>query len=116
MIAIKSAIESADHYSTKKQLLAIVAADVPSSTLRTHFPTVTDYQIKAARNHAYRCGEDVLQLRRLWVAGLDFNFVIVKGHFLPVPPIVVYESRVLPYCFDDVLYHNKSEDHTLMLK
>jgi hypothetical protein len=62
MIAINTAIENAEYYSTKRQLLAVVAADFPSSILRTYFPTVTDYQIKAARNHAYCCAEYVLEL------------------------------------------------------
>lgn len=61
MIAIKTAIEGATHYSTKKQLLAVVAADFSSKVLRNHFPNITDYQIKAARRHAYRYGEIIVQ-------------------------------------------------------
>lgn len=60
MMAINAAIESAEHSSTKRQLLAIVAADFSSAILRSYFPNITDYQIKAARKHAYRFGEKQL--------------------------------------------------------
>ena len=63
MVAINNAIENAEHYSTKRQLLAIVAADYPSTVLHAYFPTVTDFQIKAARKHAYLYGEKALILR-----------------------------------------------------
>ena len=53
--------------------LAIVAVDLPSSILRTHFPTVTDYQIKAARKHAYRYGENFFQLLN-WPFFLTISF------------------------------------------
>jgi len=65
MLAMKTAIENAEHYSTKRQLLAVVAADFRSSVLRAHFPRITDYQIKAARHHAHRFGEYILELIRL---------------------------------------------------
>ena len=51
MAAINNPIESAEHYSRKRQLLAIVAADYSSTVLRAHFPIVTDFQIKAARKY-----------------------------------------------------------------
>ena len=63
MATINNAIESAEHYSTKRQLLAIVAANYPSTVLCAHFPTVTDFQIKAARKHAYLYGKKALTLQ-----------------------------------------------------
>lgn len=65
MVTINYAIENADHSSTKRQLLALVAADFPSSVLRAHFPSVTNYQIKAARKHAYRLGEKAVYYNRI---------------------------------------------------
>ena len=59
-MGINTAIENAEHSSTKRQLLAIVAADFSPSILRAHFPTITDSQIKAARKHAYRSGKKAL--------------------------------------------------------
>ncbi|CAF4596790.1 unnamed protein product [Rotaria socialis] len=56
MVTINTAIENAKHSSTKRQLLAVVAADFSPSILRAHFPTVTDSQTKAARKHAYHSG------------------------------------------------------------
>ncbi|CAF3154566.1 unnamed protein product [Rotaria sp. Silwood2] len=56
MTAINTALTNADHYSIKRQILGIVAADFPSGVLRAHLPSVNSYQIKAARKHAYSKG------------------------------------------------------------
>lgn len=71
MLAIKTAIENVEHYSTKKQLLAIVAGDFPASVLRKHFPNITNYQIKIARYHAYRFGK------------YSFRVELTRSDFLP---------------------------------
>jgi uncharacterized protein (DUF433 family) len=57
MAAINIAVENAQHYSTKRQLLGIIAGDFPPSTIHAHFPGVTDYQIKAAKKHAHGSGK-----------------------------------------------------------
>ncbi|CAF3348569.1 unnamed protein product [Rotaria socialis] len=58
--AEKYYIRTAEHSSTKQQLLAVVAVDFSPSILRAHFPTITDSQINAALKHIYRFGEKVL--------------------------------------------------------
>ncbi len=56
MDALVDAWNRADHWSSKRQLLAIVAGDLRSYMLKQHFQGVTDWQIKAARKHAYSMG------------------------------------------------------------
>ncbi len=57
MIFLSNVYVNADHFSTKRQILAIVAPDLPIATLKIHFPGVADYLIKQARIHAYQNGK-----------------------------------------------------------
>ena len=57
MTSLSSAYANVDYLSTKRQILAIVAADFPSSTLKAYFPGATNYLIKQARDHAYQNGK-----------------------------------------------------------
>lgn len=49
----------AEHWSTQRQILAIVAADLSSSVIKKNFSGVSDWQIKMARRHAYSIGRTV---------------------------------------------------------
>ena len=51
--ALVDAYSRAEHWSTKRQLLSIVAADLPARLLKTEFPELTDWKIKAARSQAF---------------------------------------------------------------
>jgi len=53
MASLKDAYSRAEHWSTKRQLLSIVAADLPRHLLKAEFPELTDWKIKAARSQAY---------------------------------------------------------------
>ena len=57
IFSLPNAYVHADRFSTKRQILAIVAADFPASTLKAYFPGATDYLIKQARNHVHRHGK-----------------------------------------------------------
>lgn len=56
MSALVDAWNRADHWSSKRQLLAIVAGDLRSYMLKQHFSGVSDWQIRAARKQAYSMG------------------------------------------------------------
>jgi len=72
MTAINTALTNADHYSIKRQILGIVAADFPPRVLRAHLPSVNSYQIKAARKHAYGKGNiNEKILKRLDLPSID---------------------------------------------
>ncbi len=47
------------HFSTKRQILALVAADFPMTLLRARFPSISIYQLKAARKHAICNGNQI---------------------------------------------------------
>lgn len=53
MEALKDAYSTVEHPSTKRQLLSIVAADLPTGLLKAEFPGLTDWKIKAARAQAF---------------------------------------------------------------
>jgi hypothetical protein len=53
MESLKDAYSRAEHWSTKRQLLSIVAADLPPRLLKAEFPGLTDWKIKAARAQAF---------------------------------------------------------------
>jgi hypothetical protein len=53
MESLKDAYARAEHWSTKRQLLSIVAADLPTYLLKAEFPGLTDWKIKAARAQAF---------------------------------------------------------------
>ena len=55
--SLKDAYARAELWSTKRQLLSIVAADLPTRLLKTEFPGLTDWKIKAARSQAYFQGK-----------------------------------------------------------
>ena len=57
MNTIAGAVSEADHYSTRRQLLSIVAGNFPMSTLRARLPGVSEYLIKEARKLVYREGK-----------------------------------------------------------
>ena len=57
MNTISSAISETDHYSTRRQLLSIVAGDFSVSTLRARLPGVSEYLIKEARKLVYHEGK-----------------------------------------------------------
>jgi len=56
MGAINTAFTETDHYSTKRQILGIIAGDFPLSMLHARFPGINSYQLKAARKHAMSKG------------------------------------------------------------
>ncbi|CAF1356373.1 unnamed protein product [Adineta ricciae] len=60
MESLKDAYSKAEHWSTKRQLLSIVAADLPPRLLKAEFPELTDWKIKAARAQAFFHGRGVL--------------------------------------------------------
>lgn len=49
---LRDAYSRAEHWSMKRQLLSIVAADMPTRLLKLEFPGLTDWKIKAARAQA----------------------------------------------------------------
>ncbi len=49
---MKDAYSQAEHWSTKRQLLSIIAADLPTCLLKAEFPELTEWKIKAARAQA----------------------------------------------------------------
>lgn len=57
MNTIACAISEADHYSTRRQLLSIVAADFSITTLRSRLPGVSEYLIKEARKLVHHEGK-----------------------------------------------------------
>ena len=57
MDSIASVISEADHYSTRHQLLSIVAANFSVSTLLTLLPGVSEYLIKESRKLIYDKGK-----------------------------------------------------------
>ena len=62
--SLVDAYSRTEHWSTKRQLLSIVAADLPSRLLKSEFPGLTDWRIKTARSQAFFQGnfEDINQL------------------------------------------------------
>lgn len=57
MHALADAYSNAAHWSTKRQILSIVATDLPLSLLKTHFPDLTEWKLRAARMQAYSQGK-----------------------------------------------------------
>ena len=51
--SLTEAYSRAEHWSTKRQLLSIVAADLPTRLLKSEFPGLIDWKIRAARSQAY---------------------------------------------------------------
>ena len=57
MVSLKDAYSRAEHWSTQRQLLSIVAADLPKRVLKAEFPGLSDWKIKAARAQAFSQGK-----------------------------------------------------------
>ena len=57
MRSLSDAWNRADHWSTRQQILAIVAGDLELGAIEEYFPGVSKSQIKKARRHAYSTGE-----------------------------------------------------------
>ena len=57
MKSLSDAWNRANHWSTRRQILAIIAGDLRSHVIKEHFPGVTVGLIKAARSHAYSIGK-----------------------------------------------------------
>jgi hypothetical protein len=53
MKSLKDAYQRAENWSTKRQLLSIVATDLPARLLKAEFPELTDWKIKSARAQAF---------------------------------------------------------------
>ena len=54
--AINTALTETEHYSVKRQILAIIARDFPLNMLLARFPSIGIHQLKAARKHAMSKG------------------------------------------------------------
>jgi len=52
MTALADAYSNAQHWSTKRQLLSIVAADVPLRTTKQYIPDITLWKFSEARRQA----------------------------------------------------------------
>jgi len=57
MDTIACAISEADHYSTRRQLLSIIAKNFSVNTLLTRLPGVSEYLIKESRKLVYDKGK-----------------------------------------------------------
>lgn len=57
MNCLSDAYYNTDHWSTRRQILSIIATDIPFSIIQKFFPDVSQWRIKAARYHTYTCGE-----------------------------------------------------------
>ena len=57
MNCMSDAYYNVDHWSTRRQILSIIAIDIPFSIIQQFFPDVTPWRIKAARQQAYISGE-----------------------------------------------------------
>ena len=68
---MKDAYAKAEHWSTKRQLLSIIAADMPTRLLKLEFPGLTDWKIKSARAQAFFNG-----------IAEKLRNVIFRGHIL----------------------------------
>jgi hypothetical protein len=52
MQALADAYDNAEHWSIRRQILAIVVADFPNKLIKQYFPNVTRWKMQAARSHA----------------------------------------------------------------
>ncbi len=59
MDTIADAISEADHYSTRRQLLSLVAAKFSVKTLLIRFPGVSEHLIRESRKLVYHEGESL---------------------------------------------------------
>ncbi len=57
MQALVDAYENAEHWSTRRQILAIIVADFPTKVIQQYFPNISNWKISSARSHAYFNGK-----------------------------------------------------------
>ena len=57
--SLADAYSRAENWSTKRQILSIVAVDLPTHLLKREFVGVTDWKIKVARAHASFQGKHI---------------------------------------------------------
>jgi hypothetical protein len=57
MQAMVDAYNNAQHWSVRRQILAIMAAGFPVSVIKQYFPNISDWKIKSARHHTYCKGK-----------------------------------------------------------
>ena len=62
--SLADAYSRAENWSTKRQILSIVAADLPTHLLKREFAGATDWKIKVARAHAFFQGK-VMRVNKL---------------------------------------------------
>ncbi len=60
MQALVDAYENAEHWSTRRQILAIVVADFPIKVVKQYFPNISKWKIESARSHAHFNGEETV--------------------------------------------------------
>ena len=60
MQALVDAYENAEHWSTKRQILAIIVADFPVKLIEQYFPNISKWKIKSARSHAHFNGKKLV--------------------------------------------------------
>ena len=70
--ALAEAYENAISWDTRRQILSIVADLVPYSKIQEYIPGITDYRIKAARDHNLKYGRAVL-ITSFFVISLPCN-------------------------------------------
>jgi hypothetical protein len=64
MKSLSDAWNRGDHWSTRQQILAVIAGDLRSDLIKQYFPGVSTSQIKKARRHAYSTGKILIKLAR----------------------------------------------------
>jgi hypothetical protein len=57
MQALADAYENAEHWSTRRQILAIMVADFPTKVIKQYFPNIKKWKISSARSHAHFSGK-----------------------------------------------------------
>ena len=52
MQALVDPYENAEHWSTRRQILAIMVADLPTTVIQQYFPNLSRWKLSSARSHA----------------------------------------------------------------
>lgn len=52
MQALVDAYENAEHWSIRRQILAIIVADFPKKVIQDYFPNLSSWKLSSARAHA----------------------------------------------------------------
>lgn len=71
MKSLSDAWNRAEHWSTRRQILAIVAADLNSSLIKQNFSGASDWQIKMARRHAFSIGRALTYFSLVYMCCID---------------------------------------------